>query len=581
MFGRTRLSGLKLRLAQTVLDRYAPQTVSDSEYEPDPSHGSTPPQAEVPEGQASEGQVSEGQVSEGPVSEGAAPAVSPEEIHSADSAPREAAEAGAPGAADSFDPAELLETTPAAQPLRSPGGEPPANRDAERAVLGALLRNPDRIPEAAELLEPEDFFDRRNGFVFGALRSLSERSAPVDLVAVAESLRAAGHFTAVGGAPTLIDLRECVTSSALLAFHLRIVAETATVRKLITETTEIAAKAYETRPDGDAVRDLLDESEERIFRIASTKDVRTAEPISRAIVETFRQLDSRTGDGGLTGLTTGYYDLDDMLSGLNKGELIIVAARPSMGKTAFALNLIENAAMSRPDWLEQQPSVLMFSLEMGCASLTSRMLCSRARVPAYLLRSGRLQGDLRHSLSEAADDLSRTRISIDDTPGLSMMSLRSRARRMKAAGGLDMVVVDYLQLLTYPRSENRLQEISNISRSLKELSRELEIPVIALAQLSRAVESRDPPRPQLSDLRESGSIEQDADVVMMLYRPEYYAKYRTEENQGMAEVIIAKHRNGATGDVKLHFFPEHMRFENRTPQDVVKYSVSSSPPEGY
>ena len=552
--------------------------MSVSQFDPDPLAGDSaqPPPEDLPGPEEIHGGASSDSAGAGEPTGGSDPSVQgprPESLPAVD-VPRATS-------SDSFDPAELLEASKSAQPLRVPGGEPPSNRDAERAVLGALLRSPDRIPEASEALEPEDFFDRRNGFVFDALRALSERSAPVDLVAVAECLRAAGHFTAVGGAPALIDLRECVTSAALLSFHVRIVGETATVRKLITETTEIAAKAYETRPDGDAVRDLLDESEERIFRIASTKDVRTAEPISRAIIETFRQLDSRTGDGGLTGLTTGYYDLDDTLSGLNKGELIIIAARPSMGKTAFALNLMENAAMSQPDWMDQPPSVLMFSLEMGCASLTSRMLCSRARVPAYLLRSGRLQGDLRHSLSEAADELSRTRIAIDDTPGITMMSLRSRARRMKAAGGLDMVVVDYLQLLTYPRSENRLQEISNISRSLKELSRELEIPVIALAQLSRAVESRDPPRPQLADLRESGSIEQDADVVMMLYRPEYYAKYRTEENQGLAEVIIAKHRNGATGEVKLHFFPEHMRFENRTPQDVVKYSVSSGPPEEY
>ena len=453
------------------------------------------------------------------------------------------------------------------------GASPPASLEAERAVLGALLHNPERIPEAAEQLSPEDFFDRRAGFVFEAMAGLAERNAPVDLVSLAEALRAAGRFRSVGGAAGLIELRECVTSSALLGFHARIVAETAILRKLIGEATAIVGKAFETRPDGNAVQDLLDESEERIFQIASAGDVRGAEPISKAIAETFRRLDARTGDTGLTGLTTGFYDLDEMLAGLNKQELIVVAARPSMGKTAFALNLIENAAMSLPDWLDGPPSVLLFSLEMGAQSLTSRMLCARARVPAYLLRSGRIPGDLRHSLSQAADDLTRTRISIDDTPGLTMMSLRSRARRLKASVGLDLVIVDYLQLLSFPRSESRQQEISNISRSLKELARELEIPVVALAQLSRAVESRDPPRPQLADLRESGSIEQDADVVMMLYRPEYYAKYRTEENQGLAEVIIAKHRNGPTGEVKLHFFPEHMRFENRAPQGVERITL--------
>ena len=244
---------------------------------------------------------------------------------------------------------------------------------------------------------------------------------------------------------------------------------------------------------------------------------------------------------------------------------MILAARPSMGKTAFALNLVENAAMSQPEWLDRTPSVLLFSLEMGRQQLVSRMLCTRARVDAHRLRSGRVPAEDRAELAAAADELSRARIFIDDTSGLSMMSMRSRARRIQAKHGLDLLVVDYLQLLTFPRSESRQQEISNISRSLKGLARELEIPVVALAQLSRQVELRDPPRPQLADLRESGSIEQDADVVMMLYRPEYYAKYRDEENIGLAEVIIAKQRNGPTGTARLQFFDSTMRFENRAP----------------
>lgn len=439
----------------------------------------------------------------------------------------------------------------------------PSSVDAERAVLCALINDPLRLADIAEVLTPEDFYDRRFRVVFEALVNLQHKNLPVDLISVAEELRSNGRFTELGGSPFLVEIARDFTSSALITHHARIISETSTLRTLIRESTEIVSQAYETRPDGESVQKLLDESEGRIFSIASRGNVRHAEPISNAITETFRRLDARTGDQGLTGLTTGYLDLDEMLCGLNKGELIIVAARPSMGKTAFALNLIENAAMSRPEWLERSPSVLMFSLEMGSQSLVSRMLCSRARVPAHLLRSGRIPGEMRHDLTMAADELQRTRISIDDTPGLSMMALRSRARRLHATEGLDMVVVDYLQLLTFPKAENRLQEISQISRSLKELARDLEIPVIALAQLSRAVENREPPRPQLADLRESGSIEQDADVVMLLYRPEYYAKYRTEENLGIAEVIVAKHRNGPTGDVKLQFFPQHMRFENR------------------
>ncbi|MEO0651097.1 MAG: replicative DNA helicase [Planctomycetota bacterium] len=453
-------------------------------------------------------------------------------------------------------------------PSERTGRTLPHNVDAERALLAGLLLDTERVPEIAELLGEEDFFDRRLGHVFGGMRRLAEQGQPIDFVTLGEALRAMRKFAEIGGAEALFDLEAAATSAALVNHHSRIVAETAMLRRLIRESTEIISEAYETRPDGESVQKLVDSSEHRIFKIASDKDSAKVESIRDAITETFKRLDARTGDGELTGLTTGYYELDDMLSGLNAGELIIIAARPSMGKTAFALNLMENAAMSQPTWLDRPPSVLMYSLEMGKQSLVTRMLCSRAEVAAHLVRSGRIAGDLRQDLAQAADELQRARIHIDDTPGLSMMSVRSRARRLKAREGLDMVVIDYLQLLSFPKSESRQQEISSISRSLKELSRELEIPVIALAQLSRAVESRDPPRPQLADLRESGSIEQDADVVMMLYRPEYYAKYRNDENLGLAEVIVAKQRNGPTGDVRLQFFSQHMRFKNRAPTGV-------------
>lgn len=483
---------------------------------------------------------------------------------------------------DAHDPPYAHEPEPGSFDPSGSGRTPPHNLEAERALLGALLIDPPRIPEALEVLVAESFYDPRHGMVFAALGELSKRSAPIDFVAVGEALRARGEFQKIGGSEALVALAQHVASSAMLGHHLRIVKETATLRTLIGEANDIVAKAYETRPDGDAVQDLLTESEQRVFQMAQSSEVSQAQPIAHAITETFRTLDARSGEEGLTGLTTGYYELDDVLSGLNKGELIIIAARPSMGKTAFALNLMENAAFSQPAWLNRRPRVLMFSLEMGVNSLVARMMCSRARVPAHLLRSGKLGGDLRQDLASAADELRGTEIMIDDTPGLTMMSVRSRSRRVAAAGkdpsdpedtGLDMIVVDYLQLLTSPGAESRQQEISVISRSLKELSRELKVPVVALAQLSRAVESRDPPRPQLADLRESGSIEQDADVVMMLYRPEYYAKYRTDENRGMAEVVIAKHRNGATGEVRLQFFPEHMRFENRAPSGVEPISI--------
>ena len=356
-----------------------------------------------------------------------------------------------------------------------------------------------------------------------------------------------------------------VTSSAHAAYHANLVADSATLRQVIHESTEIIGQAYDTRPQGEAVRALLDECEQRMFRIGHREQGRGPEPISAAIAETFRRIDAVSHREGLTGLTTGFVDLDHLLCGLNAGDLIVLASRPSMGKTAFALNMVEHTSLARPEWLERTPTVLLFSLEMGRQQIVSRMLCSRARVDAHRLRSGRLPREDRAELTSAADELSRARVFIDDSSNLTAMSIRSRARRLKAKHGLDLIVVDYLQLVAFPRAENRQQEISNISRAMKGIARELEVPVVALAQLSRQVELRDPPRPQLVDLRESGSIEQDADVVLLLYRPEYYVKYRDEETRGLAEMICAKQRNGPTGSIRLQFFDSTMRFENRAP----------------
>lgn len=445
----------------------------------------------------------------------------------------------------------------------------PKNLDAERAVLGSLLVDPERIAEAVELLSREDFFHKGHGAVFAVLEALSEKAAPVDLVTVSQALRAEGILAELGGEEFLVGLVQSVTSSAHLLFHSRIVADNAVLRSLIGETTDILTQAFETAPDGENVQALLDDSENRIFRISRTRDTEGAESVSEVITEVFRRIDARSHRQGLTGLETGFYELDEKLCGMNAGDLIVLAARPSMGKTALALNLLENSAMCQPDWMERKPTVLLFSLEMGRISLLERMLCSRAGVEAHRLRSGRLATEERQALTEAADELQQCNILIDDSPGLSMMSLRSRARRVRAQYGLDAIFVDYLQLLSFPRAESRQQEISSISRSLKALARELNIPIIALAQLSRAVELRDPPRPQLADLRESGSIEQDADVVLLLYRAEYYPKFRDDpEHRDKAEIIIAKHRNGPTGAVGLQFFASTMRFRNPTADHV-------------
>ncbi len=442
---------------------------------------------------------------------------------------------------------------------------PPRNEEAERALLGALLLDGERIPEVADLLLPDDFYDRRHGLIYEAVLRLAERNTPVNFVTLGETLRATSKFDEVGGNAYLVALAQEVTSSAHALHHAHIVADSSSLRGLIRETTAIQTLAYETRPDGEAVRGLLDESEQRIFQLARRDAGKGAQSISSAIKETFRRIEAAAHREGLTGLTTGFLDLDQILCGLNAGDLIVLAARPSMGKTAMALNMIEHVARSQPHWLTRAPVILNFTLEMGQQQVVARMLCSLARVEAHRLRTGRISADDHQRLQDAAEELSRTNIFIEDSSSLSMMTLRSRARRQKAKTGLDLVVVDYLQLLSFPKSESRQQEISNISRSLKALARELEVPVVALAQLSRQVELREDKRPQLADLRESGSIEQDADVVLLLYRPEYYVQYRDEEHRGLAEVICAKQRNGPTGTVRLQFFEATMRFENRAP----------------
>lgn len=442
---------------------------------------------------------------------------------------------------------------------------PPHNAEAEKAVLGSLLIDSGRMIDVVDLLRPEDYYNPRHGMIYDALLHLADRAEPIDFISVGEVLLARENLERCGGRAYLMELTGAVSSSAHLKHHAKLVNETATLRRLIAEATKIVEEAYSTRPDGENVRNLVDESEHSIFKISDERSSTDADNIASVIQETMRRIDSASNRGGLVGLTSGFYDLDDKTSGWAGGQLIILAARPAMGKTAFVLNMMDHAAAANPEWMEDGPPVvLFFSLEMGKESVVQRMLCTRAKVDAHKLKTGCIPADDFAELARAADELSGLRLFIDDTPGISVMSMRSRARRIKQREkGLHMIVVDYLQLMTQPKAESRQMEISQISRSLKELSRELNVPVIALSQLSRAVESREDKRPQLSDLRESGSIEQDADIVMMLYRPEYYNP--TEENRGLAEVIIGKQRNGPTGAVKLQFFGSMMRFENRAP----------------
>ncbi len=442
------------------------------------------------------------------------------------------------------------------------GRRAPHDVAAEKSVLGALLINPLNLPDVAELLVPADFFDARHRLIFEQMVDLADRNQPVDSVTLGTSLKAADRLAASGGDEYIVDLLMCVPNAAHLMHHAQLVNQTSLLRKLIDSCTEIIDQVHGTQPNVDSVTQLLDQAENNIFQINSAKDTGGAVGVGDMLADAFKRIEAQRNRGDLTGLPSGFMDLDDMLGGFNPGELTIIAARPSMGKTAFVLNLMDHAATHRPAHYDHDPSILFFSLEMGRLSIVQRMLASRARVDATKMRSGRIDPAAFADLTHAAGDLQKAKLFVDDTPGLSIMALRSRARRLKHQSGLDMIVIDYLQLMS-AKAESRQQEISLISRSLKELARELEVPVLALSQLSRGVESREDKRPQLSDLRESGSIEQDADVVLMLYRAEYYNQ--TEENKGEAEVICAKHRNGATGAIKLQFTGNLLRFQNPAP----------------
>jgi replicative DNA helicase len=438
----------------------------------------------------------------------------------------------------------------------------PHDHTAERAVLAALLIDADRMVDVQDRLKPADFHDKRHRAIFEALVQLDEQGQGVDPVTLIATLRATGRLLEAGGDMYVAELLGAVSSAAHLKHHTSLVTETSKLRGLIRAAEGIITSAHATNPEPVSVQKLIDESEASIFGIAKARDTRGALHVKDIVHEVFRNLEVQSKRGQYTGIPSGFYDLDEILGGFNPGEMTVIAARPAMGKTAFVLNLIDHAASHHCEALARYPAVLFFSLEMGQAQIVQRMLCAKAGVEAHRVRNGRLADREWSDLQEAAGALTRTKVFIDDTPGLSILALRSRARRVKAEHGLDLIVIDYLQLLS-AKAENRQQEISVISRSLKEISRELEVPVITLSQLSRSVESREEKRPQLSDLRESGSIEQDADVVMMLYRPEYY--FPTEEHRGKAEVLVVKHRNGATGTISLQFQGSLLRFSNRAP----------------
>lgn len=445
------------------------------------------------------------------------------------------------------------------------GRMPPQAADVEQSVLGAMLIEREAIPKAIEILPPDAFYVGKHQKIYGAILSLFERGNPVDLITLTEELKRRGELDDVGGPYYITELTTQVASAANVEYHARIIAEKSLLRKMIETMTSLIGQAYD--PSADAF-ELLDTAEADIFRISDTQLRRAATSMSEVLKETLVRLEAINGrEGGITGVPSGFARLDDMTGGWQRSDLIIVAARPSMGKTAFSLAMARNAALH-----PQYPTgVAIFSLEMSSQQLAQRLLTSEARVDAQSARTGRLSDADWPRLARAAGRLSAAPIFIDDTPGLSILELRAKCRRLKAEHDVGLIIVDYLQLMhgtTSSKNANREQEIAQISRSLKSLAKELNVPVIALSQLSRAVESRGgDKRPQLSDLRESGSIEQDADVVAFIYRAERYG-ITVDENgrstEGIGEIIIGKQRNGPIGSVELAFVHQFARFENLT-----------------
>ncbi|MGM7637479.1 replicative DNA helicase [Bacillus sp. Hm123] len=431
---------------------------------------------------------------------------------------------------------------------------PPQSIEAEQAVLGAIFLEPSALTVASEILIPEDFYRTAHQKIYNHMLKLNDHGKAVDVVTVTEELAAIKDLEDVGGVVYLTELAESVPTAANIEYYARIVEEKSLLRRLIRTATHIAQEGYSRE---DEVESLLSEAEKSIMEVAQRKNTSAFHNIKDVLVRTYdniEMLHNRKGD--VTGIPTGFAELDSMTAGFQRNDLIIVAARPSVGKTAFALNIAQNVATKTDE------NVAIFSLEMGAEQLVMRMLCAEGNINAQNLRTGSLTDEDWRKLTMAMGSLSNSGIFIDDTPGVRIGEIRSKCRRLKQEHGLGMILIDYLQLIqgSGRSGENRQQEVSEISRSLKALARELEVPVIALSQLSRGVEQRQDKRPMMSDIRESGSIEQDADIVAFLYRDDYYDK--ESENKNIIEIIIAKQRNGPVGTVSLAFVKEYNKFVN-------------------
>jgi replicative DNA helicase len=430
---------------------------------------------------------------------------------------------------------------------------PPHDLQAEESLLGAMLLSRDAISAAVETCRAEDFYRPAHGHIFDAICSLYAQGEPADPVTVADELRRADLLEGIGGAGNLVALQANTPAIANAARYAHIVQEHALLRRLISVASEIAEIGYSLPED---VMAALDRAEAMVFDVAERRVTDSLKPLRELLAASLDHLEALYNRGdAVTGVPTGYMDLDEQLSGLQPSSLVIVGARPSMGKTSFALGIAAHAAM------ERREPVLFFSLEMSHLELTQRLLCSEAKVDSSRMRNGRLLQSDWPKVVSAMGKLGEAPLFIDDNPNLSVMEIRAKARRLKSREGLGLIVVDYLQLMSSSNSvENRQVEVSEVSRGLKILARELEVPVVALSQLSRGLEGRADKRPMLADLRESGSLEQDADVVLFIYRDEIYNK--DSPDKGTAEIIIAKHRNGPTGSVQLAFLDHYTRFAN-------------------
>ena len=430
---------------------------------------------------------------------------------------------------------------------------PPHNLEAERSLLGSVLLDHDVMLDIADEINAGDFYEERHNLIYAAIIHLYEKHRPIDVLTLSNRLSETGELEEVGGSAYLTELVNGVPSAAHAKHYAEIVNAKSTLRKLITASGEITQIGFdESKP----IAELLEQAEQKIFKVSQKTLKQDVSSLESILSDSFDRLDElHRNEGSLRGVPTGFTDLDNLLAGLQRSDMIVLAARPSMGKTSMAINMAQHVAVK-----SNQP-VLIFSLEMSKEQLVDRMLASEARINAWNLRTGNLTDQHFERLGTAMGTLSEAPIFIDDTAGINSLELRTKARREHQKHSLGLIVIDYLQLMSsHLGNDNRVQEISEISRSIKSLARELNVPIIALSQLSRTVEQRSPQIPQLSDLPESGSIEQDADVVLFIYREEYYNP--ETERKNIADVLIKKHRNGPTGQVELYFMGEHVQFRN-------------------